>query len=49
MAIQHGLGSQILVWNKSVYPVKIRDGKRATIYYTPAEIKEILTNSTQLN
>lgn len=42
IAIRHGLGNQILEWNKAVYPVKLRDGKRAKIYYNPQEITEIL-------
>ena len=42
IALRHGLGNQILEWNKAVYPVKLRDGKRAKIYYNPQEITEIL-------
>lgn len=42
IAIEHGLGLQIYEWNKHVYPVKILDGKRAKIYYSPDEILEIL-------
>jgi hypothetical protein len=41
IAMEHGLCPQIYTWNKAVYPVKLKDGERAKIYYTPEEILDI--------
>lgn len=40
-AIEHGLGAEIYNWNQRVYPVKLKDGKRGKIYYSPDEIRAI--------
>jgi hypothetical protein len=41
IAIQHGLGPQLYAWCGLVYPVKLKDGIRAKIYYSPEEILQI--------
>ncbi len=41
IAIEHGLCAELLAWNKAVYPVKLRDGNRATIYYSPEEMRTL--------
>jgi hypothetical protein len=49
IAIHHGLGSYILEWNQAVYSTKLKDGNRSKIYYSPAEIAEILLNPHKCN
>ena len=42
IALVHGLGRYLLEWNRAVYPIKIKDGKRSKIYYSPDELSELL-------
>ena len=44
IAIAHGLGAYILKWNEEVYPIKMKDGKRGSRYYTPDEIRALVKN-----
>lgn len=41
IAIEHGLCAELLSWNEAVYPVKRKDGNRATIYYSPEEMHKL--------
>lgn len=43
IALDHGLAPYLLAWNTAVYPVKLQDGKRAHIYYTPAELSALIS------
>lgn len=42
MAVEHGLGAELLAWNRAVWPTKQRDGRRARYYYAPDELAKIV-------
>lgn len=42
IAIQHGLGEQLLIWCREVYPVKLKDGSRWQVYHSPEELERLI-------
>ena len=41
IAMAHGLCTELLAWNEAVYPVKLKDGNRARIYYSPEQMRTL--------
>lgn len=39
IAIEHGLCPQLSVWSRAVWPIKLKDGRRAELYLSPEAIE----------
>jgi hypothetical protein len=42
IALAHGLGPELYIWCKEVYPIKLKDGDRWKVYYAPEELLELM-------